>query len=596
MRISVIIPTYNRRKVLERTLPLLLAQEFPAENYEVLVVVDGSTDGTRGWLDTLKSKCSLRVFEAEHRGAGAARNVGLKAAEGELILFLDDDLICPSHLLAAHSSAHTETGRRIVHGPIYVAPDSRPSLIRHVTESFYESYYRGLDPEMKLQFPEPIGQSLSVLSSLVNSSMPRRVVEESGGFDEEILAAEDLELGLRLYKAGCAFGFLPAAAVQEYYVKTTRQHLEGQAKSLGVGDLRVSRKHPEYRRHSSLSVMAETRAIKRIFLRAFVSCPVSIVPLVSFPLRWEERFISIAPLRNAGLKLLAHCERLTRIRSAARVAGSWNGLRQEFGQRCPVLLYHHVGPIRPGMYGSLNISAEAFERQIRWLVKRGYKGIAPSEWIKWLQEGRGMPRKPVIITFDDAYADIAEYALPVLRRHGFRGAVYVVTQRIASTNAWDEAEGSGTLQLMSADQIRFWAAQGIEFGAHSRTHADLPGLGPSETASEIAGSKKDLRELLGEAPATFAYPYGHFNDAVVAEAGGAFDLAFSTMEGMNYLRTDRHLQRRIYVGPAQSIFEFGLNLYRGRSMHVFDELRIKLALRTRLRSAFRRNKTHSRHG
>ncbi len=588
IRISVVIPTFNRRQVLERTLPLLLEQEFPADEYEVVVVVDGSTDGTQEWLESLKPKCGLKIFEAQHRGAGAARNVGIRAAAGELILFLDDDLICAPDLLKVHADAHSVPGHRIVHGPIYVAPDSRRSLIRHVTESFYESYYRPLNPQMRLQFPDPIGESLSVLSSLINSSMPKRVLEESDGFDEEILAAEDLELGLRLYKAGCEFRFLPAAATQEYYVKTTWQHLNGQAKSLGAGDLRVSRKHPEYRVHSSLSVMGETRSLKRALLRALVNSSIPVVPLIAYPLKWEEKFISIGPLRNAGLKLLALCERLTRIRSAVEIAGSWKKLQQEFGLRCPVLLYHHVGPFRPGMYRSLNVSAQAFERQIGWLASRGYKGIAPSDWLKWVREGTGLPEKPIIITFDDAYADIAEFALPVLRRNGFRGAVYVVTERISSTNTWDEANGKGTLKTMSADQIRSWVGQGIEFGGHSRTHADLPKLDPIERILEIGGSRKDLTELLGEAPASFAYPFGRLNDSVVSDAYKEFDLAYSTIEGMNYLRTDRHRQRRIYIGPAQSLIEFGINVRRGKRIQVFDDLRIKLAVRTRMRKAFHR--------
>ena len=101
IRISVIIPTYNRRHVLERTLPGVLAQDFPPQDYEVIVVMDGSTDGTAEMLRDLKPKCSLRVLESQHRGAGAARNVGIRAAVGELVLFLDDDLITTPGLLGS---------------------------------------------------------------------------------------------------------------------------------------------------------------------------------------------------------------------------------------------------------------------------------------------------------------------------------------------------------------------------------------------------------------------------------------------------------------------------------------------------------------
>ena len=99
IKLSVVIPTFNRQRVLERTLPSLLAQDFPPENYEIIVVVDGSTDGTAQMLRELKPMCAFRVLDSPHRGPGAARNLGIRAAVGELVLFLDDDLVCTPGLL-----------------------------------------------------------------------------------------------------------------------------------------------------------------------------------------------------------------------------------------------------------------------------------------------------------------------------------------------------------------------------------------------------------------------------------------------------------------------------------------------------------------
>ncbi len=234
IKLSVVIPTFNRRQVLERSLTTLLKQDLPPDEYEIIVAVDGSTDSTPELLSSWKPPCAFRAIEAPHRGAGAARNVGIHAAVGELILFLDDDLLCGPDLLRLHCAAHSAPEPRVVHGPIYIAPDSSQSIIRHVTEEFYESYYRPLDPEMELHYPMPIGNSIAVLSSLVNSSMPRDMLLKSGGFDEEILAAEDLELGLRLWKMGLSFRYLPSAAALECYIKSSREYLHGQAKSLGV--------------------------------------------------------------------------------------------------------------------------------------------------------------------------------------------------------------------------------------------------------------------------------------------------------------------------------------------------------------------------
>src|ERR1700730_6891640 len=140
----------------------------------------------------------------------------------------------------------------------------------------------------------------------------------------------------------------------------------------------------------------------------------------------------------------------------------------DFGTKLPVLLYHHVGPRRPGTFPQLTISSQTFERQVRWLARIGYGRIRPSYWLAWLLDRTGLPEKAVLITFDDGYADLTEYALPVLQHYGFGAGVFIVTGQVGGTNAWDE--GSAPHQLMTGDQIRYWATQGIEFCAHSRTH------------------------------------------------------------------------------------------------------------------------------
>ena len=252
--------------------------------------------------------------------------------------------------------------------------------------------------------------------------MDRDLFLRSGGFDELVPAAEDLELGLRLWKMGAPFRYKPEAIAYEYFVKSSRQYLKKQARELGVGDLRISRKHPEYRPYSRLAHFAETNFSKKWLRKAFVGSPISPVPLLALPLRMEERFYSIGPMLKAGLRLFRAAESVTIMRSFLNSAGSWAVLNSEFDRKLPVLMYHHVGPYRPGTYRPITISPERFERQIRWLARRGYAGITPSDWLRWLREGKGLPEKPILLTFDDAYADVAQYALPILKRYGFSAA------------------------------------------------------------------------------------------------------------------------------------------------------------------------------
>jgi glycosyltransferase involved in cell wall biosynthesis/peptidoglycan/xylan/chitin deacetylase (PgdA/CDA1 family) len=583
IKLSVVMPTFNRREVLRRTLPALEAQDLPAAQFEVLIVDDGSTDGTLEFLEQWRPRFAFRALKAPHRGAGAARNVGIFAAQGEQVLFLDDDLIAPPELLRLHCEAHENAPEpHIVHGPIFVAPGSAKTIIRHITELFYAEYNRGLTAEMELRYPGGIGPSIAMLSSMVNSSMPREALLQCGGFDESILAAEDLELGLRLWKMGLPLHCRPAAFVHEFYVKSSGNYLRRQAVALGGGDLRAVHKHPEYRPYSSMASFGDTRAGKRWLRNLVMRSPLSPVPLLALPLKLEERFFDNEQLRRLGERVFRVAERIQRLRSGLAAAGSWKQLSDEFDHRLPVLMYHHVGPERAGISREWSVTPEQFERQVRYLARKGYKGIWPSDWLRWLRDGTGLPKKPVLISFDDAYADTADFALPILQRHGMKAAVFVVTQRVGATNTWDEAQGSGTLQVMTSDAIRTWATQGVEFGAHSRTHANLTTLDGAELDAEIAGSHDDLAEILGEPVLSFAYPFGEQNEATRTAAKKAFELAFCSEEGLNYLRSDSCLLNRTYVGPETSLMELGLILKFGSTKAV-REWRVRLALRTRLK-------------
>lgn len=234
-------------------------------------------------------------------------------------------------------------------------------------------------------------------------------------------------------------------------------------------------------------------------------------------------------------------------------------------KRLPVLLYHHVGPARTNTYQSLTLSPARFERQVSWLARRGYAGVRPSDWLAYYRAGAPLPAKPVLLTFDDAYADLVDYALPVLRCYGFKAAVFVVTGQVGGTNAWDEARGSGTHRLMTDEQIREWSTQGIEFGAHSRTHANLTNLADEELKEEIAGSGKDLASILGAMVISFAYPNGSYDKAVQNYVREAFPLAFTVEEGLNDLRTDPCLLRRTMVQPGDSLIDLACRVRLGWS-------------------------------
>lgn len=248
--------------------------------------------------------------------------------------------------------------------------------------------------------------------------------------------------------------------------------------------------------------------------------------------------------------------------------------------RLPALLYHHVGPRVPDpAHAGLSVSATRFEQQVRWLARKGYMGIRPLDWLAWLLHGTALPPKPVLLTFDDGYADFPDHALPVLRRYGFRAVVFVVTGWIGARNSWDGAP------LMSAHQIRQCSAQGIEFGAHSRTHPDLTSLSGTRLREEIAGSGEDVSAIIGTRVTSFAYPYGFWSEEVRARVRESFDLAFTCEEGLNQIDTDPLLLRRTMVQPGDLLLDLACRVHFGWSLVM--ALRSRLRLRSRLCNAAR---------
>jgi GT2 family glycosyltransferase/peptidoglycan/xylan/chitin deacetylase (PgdA/CDA1 family) len=573
LKLSVILATYNRANILARTLATILDQQFPADQYEVVVVVDGSSDGTLNLLIRLQLAYPLRILDQANRGQAVALNRAIRAARGDLIVFLDDDIVCGTALLREHLVAHEGLDSFVAFGPVLVSPESPPTLATDWTQKCSDHFAARVLSGVESQWPH-------VSAGNANTSVPRSALIACGGFDERLVGGlDDVDLGLRLWKMGLRFRYLQNAVVHQIYVKSPQTLVRTDARRLGRNEVRLCRKCPEYRPVSLLGSLREGPYRKQVWRSLTARLPVSPERILDLPSWGAERLRSVSPIRRVGIRLLELRQGIERLRGAAAEAGSWQALRAEFGVTLPVLLYHHVGPPKLRSSRTLTISPERFERQVRWLAHRGYVGIAPSDWLAWCRRGTTLPPKPVLLTFDDAYADIAIHALPLLKQIGFRGAVFVITKLIGGKSPWDDA------RLMTADQIKEWQMHGIEFGAHTRTHANLKDLSKEKLTDEIVGSKADLARVLGREPGSFAYPYGGYNRAVRDEAAHVCELAFTTDEGINTLKTDPFLLRRTMVMPSDSLADLECRLHWGWSP--IEYLRAYVGFRTRVASVFR---------
>src|SRR5919107_2362759 len=278
-----------------------------------------------------------------------------------------------------------------------------------------------------------------------------------------------------------------------------------------------------------------------------------------------------------------------------------------------VLTYHRIGDPADGPPGMISATPSAFRRQIRSLARTGR--VVSLDDVLRARDGDGrLPRHAILLTFDDAYADFAQHAWPVLRAHGLPVTLFVPTgfpdrpdrsfwwdrlHAAVSAGRGDVATPVGTLPLetpalllrayrtlrehvkslphddamalvdelvdrlgapaprgrvLSWAELRRLAAEGVALGAHSRTHPRLDRVSADDVAREIAGSVDDLQQQTGRAPAAFAFPGGGVpaDSARTLEAAGV-RVAFTTARGVNALdRADWLMLGRINVGLRTS--------------------------------------------
>lgn len=237
MDISVVVPTFNRSEIVQRSLATLFAQSLAPSRFEIIVVDDGSTDGTSASLRALKPDCRFRVIVQANQGPAAARNCGYREAAADLVLFLDDDMLCDQGLVAAHIAAHTDTAQSIAFGALFLSADSPRSLaaecFRREIGAFHRARRQSQEVEWKI--------TDCVFS---NASLPRALLEELGGFDESFRMREDLDLGFRLFRSGARAVYVSGAIAHQQYRKTNADLLRD-AEVFAAGDVLFARKYPE---------------------------------------------------------------------------------------------------------------------------------------------------------------------------------------------------------------------------------------------------------------------------------------------------------------------------------------------------------------
>jgi glycosyltransferase involved in cell wall biosynthesis len=296
MEISVVVPTFNRRETVTRTLATLFAQDASPASYEMIVVVDGSTDGTGEALRAIQPACRFRVIEQDNQGPSAARNTGFRSAETELVLFLDDDMLCDPRLISAHIAAHRAGGRMVGFGALFLSADSPRTL---AAECFHREI-GALHLQRRRNSATPWHAGDCVFS---NSSLPRALLEEIGGFDEQFRMREDLELGIRLFAAGVVPRYIDEAIAYQYYDKTAADLIHD-AEAFAPADVLLARKHPTETTVAAVSRLAMDPHWKQTLRRFAARSPATADRFLSPFCSLGEAFLGVPILRSIGARAL----------------------------------------------------------------------------------------------------------------------------------------------------------------------------------------------------------------------------------------------------------------------------------------------------
>ncbi len=267
MEISVIIPTFNNRDVLRETLRALQRQTFPHDAYELVVADDGSTDGTAEMVETMRGPVSIRYMTQPNLGRSAARNLGARAAQGRILLFIDSDIWATPEVLASHHWHYPPgVGRLGVQGRSLTHPDARTTLFMKT---------RDITPDLTIRRRHNLSP---VHINARNFSILRAEFESVGGFDERFTGygLEDIELAVRLQARGVVFDYEPDALSYHYHAETF-DGLRRKMLQMGAGAVYFWRKHRSVRLGLFLEILPVMLPLKWFVYRT---------PLVTPLMRW----------------------------------------------------------------------------------------------------------------------------------------------------------------------------------------------------------------------------------------------------------------------------------------------------------------------
>ena len=277
LTLSVVMPTYDEPERLEAALKSLSQQDYPHEAIQIIVVDDASPHLDSERLHAAVAPLQLQLLRNEqNQGRARARNTALRVASGEIVVFLDSDMIVGTNFLCAHAQRHQNHAEAVFVGNVRFASEiPNTSLTRYIEG-------RGVH---RVDEDKPIPFNCFVTG---NSSVRRSTLLRVGFFDEDLTAygGEDLELGYRLHLAGIPLYYAPEALSYHYHLRSL-EPLCRLMQTYGNKSIPILlNKHPELDAVLRLDfIRASAFSPRRLALQ------LALLPLIHYPIRWLTRWL-----------------------------------------------------------------------------------------------------------------------------------------------------------------------------------------------------------------------------------------------------------------------------------------------------------------
>ncbi|WP_446899877.1 polysaccharide deacetylase family protein [Clostridium sp. LBM24168] len=209
----------------------------------------------------------------------------------------------------------------------------------------------------------------------------------------------------------------------------------------------------------------------------------------------------------------------------------------------PVLMYHSIG-YEEG--NELRIPKDKFENHMEYLKNDGYTTLTMNEFYNFVVKNKPVPRKSVLITFDDGYEDNYKNAYPVLKKFGFNATIFIITSTVNKDSSY-----------LNSSQLKEMSKNGIDIEGHTVNHDDLSKLDYNAQLKTLKDSKNFLEKVLNEEVSYTAYPFGHWNSSTIkaAETAG-YKLAFTTESGWANKNQGIYKLHRVYMSNNHDMNEF----------------------------------------